>query len=204
MGQNSNNPMIPGEFHAFPSDFKMLHGDIKATEGQYAINHKCILPEGGSIDSVKFPENPEICARLRGEITFPSCWDGKNSDSADHKSHMTYPENGWAAGKCPDSHPVRVPTLFFEAEFMTFGIAEPGDSLVYSYNDWEGYGFHGDFLNGWKDGAIDQLLYFCTFNEDLNVSNCGLDKSSPYECDWEGNLDDNQFKGPFDELPPWN
>jgi len=30
------------------------------------------------------------------------------------------------------------------------GIYEPGDQLYYSFNDTTGYGFHGDFFNGWQ------------------------------------------------------
>ena len=32
---------------------------------------------------------------------------------------------------------------------------QAGDSLVYSFNDYQGYGYHGDFFNGWEDGLID-------------------------------------------------
>lgn len=31
---------------------------------------------------------------LRTQIVFPSCWDGKNLDSSDHQSHMSYPIDG--------------------------------------------------------------------------------------------------------------
>jgi hypothetical protein len=31
---------------------------------------------------------------LSAKITFPGCWDGKNLDSPDHRSHMAYPVRG--------------------------------------------------------------------------------------------------------------
>ena len=104
----------------------------------------------------EFPPNPEICTRIRSEATFPSCWDGINLDSSDHFSHMAYPnpDGHWEAGPCPSSHPKRVPTLFYEAIFQIQDIYEAGDTLIYSFNDTIGYGFHGDFFNGWKQGAI--------------------------------------------------
>ena len=40
-------------------------------------------------------------------LTFPNCWDGVNLDSADHRSHMSYPVNS----RCPASHPVNLPRL---------------------------------------------------------------------------------------------
>lgn len=45
---------------------------------------------------------------------FPSCWDGVNLDSADHKSHMAYPIQNYNSGDCPASHPVHLVSLFYE------------------------------------------------------------------------------------------
>ena len=38
-----------------------------------------------------------------------------------------------------------------------------GDQLVYSFDDRVGYGFHGDFFNGWKPGVVESLLDQCTY-----------------------------------------
>ena len=52
---------------------------------------------------------PECLApdRLRMDIFFPSCWNGTDLDSYDHKSHLAYPvNNGGPNGTvCPASHP---------------------------------------------------------------------------------------------------
>lgn len=53
---------------------------------------------------------------LRVQVSFPSCWDGKNFDSPDHKSHMAYPSL-MDNGICPDSHPVRLMYLFYEVMY---------------------------------------------------------------------------------------
>jgi hypothetical protein len=53
-------------------------------------------------------------------ITFPTCWDGVNLDSPDHRSHVLYSEleaksnDVGPTGKCPESHPVVVPQVMFE------------------------------------------------------------------------------------------
>lgn len=51
-----------------------------------AIHHKC-LRETDSVDGYELPR--EKCLRMRAETYFPACWDGKNLDSADHKSHVS-------------------------------------------------------------------------------------------------------------------
>ena len=37
---------------------------------------------------------------LRAQVFFPSCWDGVNLDSADHKSHMAYPTQVSVSSLC--------------------------------------------------------------------------------------------------------
>ena len=51
---------------------------------------------------------------MRAQVFFPSCWDGVNLDSADHKSHMAYPIGEYNNGYCPDTHPVHIISLFYE------------------------------------------------------------------------------------------
>ena len=137
-----NNPLYPGDMNAYPPGFQVKAGSPDRQEKDYNVQHKCMGP---NTNTVEFPPTPEDCWALRAEITFPSCWNGKNGSEGDHMSHMSYPRGGnWMAGPCPSSHPERLPTLFFEAIFLTGKIFEAGDELVYSYNDKIGYGFHGD------------------------------------------------------------
>ena len=177
-----------------------LLGSPFETGPQHFINHKCLYwPPKPTTDTPGFPSNPETCTGgLRAEVTFPSCWDGVNLDSADHKSHMAYPgpDGFWESGACPETHPVRLPTLFFEAIFRTHEVGmEAGDQLVYSFNDWSGYGFHGDFLHGWKEGVIEGFLDYCAYNDGSGPTQCGIvkDESSP-KCIWEGSDDVDQYK----------
>ena len=66
-------------------------------------------------DTVDIPASPS-CKMIRQTIIFPTCWDGENLDSADHKSHVAYPSSGTfeSVGPCPASHPVRLPQLMYE------------------------------------------------------------------------------------------
>jgi len=198
------NNFEPGYFHSFPPGFKMLAGSPLETEPQHYINHKCLGDDFGE-DTVGFPPRPELCTWfIRSEITFPSCWDGR-LESKDMRSdpHVVYPDPGWEAGTCPESHSMRLPTLFFEGVFTVEGIYEPGDQLYYSFNDTTGYGFHGDFLNGWQDGLMDDLIEYCRTHEDGMATQCNIAKNR-VDCPWEGAEDPDQYKGVLDQLPPWD
>jgi len=87
------------------------------------------------------------------------CWDGINLDSPDHKSHMAYPSR-YNGGNCPSSHPVRLPGVFFEAFYAVdkFPHGEGTQPFVLSNGDPTGYGFHGDFVNGWDTDVVRNTL----------------------------------------------
>ncbi len=60
---------------------------------------------GGSTDTRTFPNTP--CPYgLRINNFFPTCWDGVNLDSADHKSHVAYPATGTfeTEWECPSTY----------------------------------------------------------------------------------------------------
>lgn len=58
-------------------------------------------------------------AGLRLELMFPSCWNGKDTDSPDHKSHVSYPSLV-DDGDCPLNYSVRIPTLYYETFWDTY------------------------------------------------------------------------------------
>jgi len=211
-GQTSlhNNNYEPGYFHSFPPGFRMLAGSIFNTEPLHYVNHKCLgHPNPAEENSPGFPARPELCSGgIRSEVTFPSCWDGRlTSEDMASNPHVVHPVNGWEASECPDSHPLRFPTLFFEAIFHVQGLFEAGDSLVYSFNDYQGYGYHGDFFNGWEDGLIDQFLEHCRTQEDGWDTQCGARaEKHPGPCSWElgAEYDEQEFTGAQDTLPPWD
>ena len=197
----SNNPLHPGDMNAFPPGFQVLAGSPGKQEEDHNIQHKCMGP---NTNTYGFPPNPEDCWAIRAEITFPSCWKGEGhlGTEDDHSSHMSYPEGGhWEAGACPSTHPERLPTLFFEAIYLTGDTFEAGDQLVYSYNDWTGYGFHGDFLMGWNDGVIESMIDYCMTHEDGMATQCNNEKAGPAHCPWEGSVDEGKYKGVLDNLP---
>ena len=79
----------------------------------------------GSAEYVSLMEAAASCpnpgsggARLVASLAAPSCWDGKNLDSSDHRSHMAYPQEGlFSAAKCPSTHPFQIPALSMSVRY---------------------------------------------------------------------------------------
>ena len=57
-----------------------------------------------------------VGARLEAKLDAPQCWDGKNLDTPDHRSHMVYPPDGTDKGLgyvCPADHPYQIPLISY-------------------------------------------------------------------------------------------
>lgn len=71
-------------------------------------------------------------------------------DSPDHQSYVAYPIDG----KCLSIHPCAIPTLFMESYNSFAGTGFPAQGqIMLSNGDTTGYGFHGDFVNGFSTGS---------------------------------------------------
>jgi hypothetical protein len=103
-------------------------------------------------------------------VYFPSCWDGMNLDSSDHRRHVVYglDENGQPndveAERCPSTHPVKLPQLDLRVE--------------YDVEDGRGYRFsdgrvlpHADFFNAWVQRDLEKVVSRCLGRDG---GSCGL------------------------------
>lgn len=111
---------------------------------QRALGFNCLnydKPPEGTLYRHYMPDKSYLDANcksgIRLEIMFPSCWDGKNTDSSDHKSHMAFPDLVMN-GDCPSSHPVRVPSLMYETIFDVAAFKNRNGQFVFSNGDTEG------------------------------------------------------------------
>ncbi|KAI1485875.1 hypothetical protein F5X96DRAFT_290900 [Biscogniauxia mediterranea] len=147
---------------------------------QRAIGFNCLnylAAAEGSLYRHYMPTKSELDAKClngtRIELAFPSCWNGE-LDSDDHKSHVAYPDMV-TEGDCPDSHPRRLPSLFYETIWATNDESFVGRTGEYflSNGDPTGYGYHGDFMNGWDEDFLQSAIDQCT-NLSGRVEDCSV------------------------------
>jgi len=139
--------------HAFPPGFKMIAGDAKATVPQ---DMRITFWNCGVETDVQRSSAPPACPAGRGQglrlhVTFPSCWDGKSLDSADHKSHVVYPTNR----ACPADHPVSVPAISLIYRYPVSGDHE------FALSSGGVYSAHADFFNAWNQTILRGLVNIC-------------------------------------------
>lgn len=94
-------------------------------------------------------------------MSFPECWDGKNLDSADHKSHMAYK----VGGSCPSTHPVMIPEISFNV-YYPVASASGTSTWRFSSDNYPstlpgGFSGHGDWMNGWDETLMGVFVKSC-------------------------------------------
>jgi hypothetical protein len=153
----------------FPPGLRMIAGDAHAMRPQSArITYWAC---GARLARTRpTPAPPAACPllaphrrlRVRGaapsrrtflelHVNFPDCWDGRRLDSRDHQSHMAYSRRF----VCPRSHPVKVPLVRLMIRYPI----SMGDGVVLSSGG--RFSGHADFLNGWDQRALAQLVGNC-------------------------------------------
>ncbi|KAH7103793.1 hypothetical protein BKA62DRAFT_27292 [Auriculariales sp. MPI-PUGE-AT-0066] len=176
-----------GTVKAFPKGFRMISGNpfLRAyqdsVDDSRSIRFRCI-----NDTSDIFSPGPETtgmpttnCAGgIRTQINFPTCWDGKNVDTANHKDHVKYAIGasfGNFGSGCPSTHPVQLPLLFLETYWDTNAFAgewSPGNGkqpFVWSMGDPTGFGYHADYMMGWQGDSLDRAMSQCN-NQDGSCS----------------------------------
>ena len=150
-----------------PKGLRILAGNPKATSS--AESSKTYYTCAGRTPFYGWKSSIPACnvGELMGMmVDFPQCWDGKNLDSPDHKSHMDYPKlSNTTANKCPTSHPIGIPHISINLSFKVLTTS--------AYKNWRlasdnysnilpgGYSGHGDWVNGWNQPFIEGFVKNC-------------------------------------------
>ena len=146
-----------------PEGLRMIAGDASnATASGGAWRYACLDKTFMRVlnDGKQIPVCPAGSVSLQIEVFFPQCWDGRNLDSPDHKSHMAYP----VQFKCPSTHPVALPEITFVVGYP-LGAGNTTkwrlSSDTYPANLPAGYSMHADWFNGWKRDVSDSWAKNC-------------------------------------------
>ncbi|WP_197038753.1 DUF1996 domain-containing protein [Herbidospora cretacea] len=157
----------------FPQGLRFVVGSPTATLAEFRDSPGRV--EGFECGDISFqwdiPANCPAGSQVNVRYQAPSCWDGVNLDSANHKSHMAYPVGGY----CPSSHPVAVPMLEFKIAFPA-----SGDLSNARLSSGRGYSWHYDFFNAWDDPAILAALVRHCINGGLQCNPRGYDLYKPH------------------------
>jgi hypothetical protein len=199
-GQAANNII------SFPKGFQMLSGNKSLRSANQsgmtwgnatypnrpisdAVSFAC-LSANGVPETPGLPADPRLCINgLRAQIHFQTCWNGKDSYKADnsHVAHMNQIDNG----VCPPAYPYMFPHLFVETNYAVEQVSNLNDGgrFVFSQGDPTGYGFHGDFQNGWNDEVLKSAIANCLVDgQDMSGTLDDCPVLQPY---WNPNAPDN-------------
>ncbi|TFK82879.1 WSC-domain-containing protein [Polyporus arcularius HHB13444] len=207
---------------AFPPGLRMLAGDTNrrsynaSSFADQAVSFVCQDFSGAHDHDPDWAERNNFFDHscpdgLRAQVFFPSCWDGNNLDSADHKSHMSYPIQNYNSGDCPDSHPIQLVSLFYEMIVSVDKFDYQGaDTYVLANGDTTGYGHHGDFQNGWDVNLLQNAIDSCP-NVNADIRDCpplaaNINQASADACVLETQVVDEAtgFGSPITTLPGCN
>ena len=161
LGEGVSDALI-AQTQPFPLGLRIVAGNAKATgPGDNTIARWSCLGHGEVNPSSDFVTCP-AGSMLESYLDFPHCWDGRNLDSADHKSHMAYPVNN----ACPASHPVVVPKL---RQVMRYPVN--GSPANFRLASGAGFTMHGDFFNAWPVDEMARRVTDCI----RIIVKCGAD-----------------------------
>ncbi|GKT84385.1 WSC domain-containing protein [Colletotrichum tofieldiae] len=184
------------DIKAFPPDSKSSWSLLGQTKQsilqQRAIGFNCLNygrdPEG-TLYRHFLPDKAFLdanCANgVRFEMMFPSCWNGKDVDSKDHKSHVAYPDLV-IDGTCPDGFETSVPNLLYEVIWNTNAFKNRNGRFVIANGDTQGYGYHADFISGWDEDFLQSAVDTCT-NLSGRIEDCPIfdlqDEAATAQCE---------------------
>lgn len=178
------SPNFMGQCVGIPSQIRFIFGwdPTKPTATSRGASWYCTGVDGhfSNLDDL-FNAGCKAGADLLADTVAPNCWDGKNLDTPNHRSHMAYFEHDphTAKGRCPSSHPYLIPQEENKAQYTVTAdmIGTRADGSKYSRvrlssdamlpGGKAGATLHADYMEAWvtagkklwMDNCIDKGLY---------------------------------------------
>ncbi|MGV9270580.1 DUF1996 domain-containing protein [Kitasatospora sp. NPDC003701] len=139
--------------HAMPRFLRIVTGDAKALTNGPANAHASWSCTG--FEDRQLADKYPICpagTRVVRILKFPDCWDGRNIDSANHRTHTAFSK----AGACPKNFRV-IPQLVERVAYdvpsgVRFAVDSFPEQLHNPITD------HGDFVNVMTRDLMDQVV----------------------------------------------
>jgi len=146
----------------YPPGLKMLAGTVMGDAAPSTrFDWYCDTTQN---KSQRIPNCP-TGERVGVVLQFPTCWNGRDLDSPNHRDHMAYLEYGATSrAACPSSHPVLLPEFTLGAWFTHDGDSRnwylssdrmPG--MTYA----NGSSFHSDWFGAWDPTIEDRFVRTC-------------------------------------------
>ncbi|KZF19119.1 WSC-domain-containing protein [Xylona heveae TC161] len=200
----------------FPPGFRMLSGDMSARSyDNTTLTYGNVRPVADRVsfaclDDQAMAEQPYMFRTsckygMRAQIHFQSCWNGRDLYRSDnsHVAYMSDIDNG----ECPPTHPVQLVHLFYEVLYSMDSVTQDGGRFVFAQGDPTGYGFHGDFINGWDQKTIKNATKECAFTDnDGDISDCPIlaatnDDNAAWNCPEQPSIVEEPVSGRISKLP---
>jgi hypothetical protein len=138
---------------------------------QWFMGFSCISPDGAFLATGKTLSEITCAAgnALEVGVVTPQCWDGKNLDVPDHRSHLSYGagREGLSGLFCPTTHPYVIPQLSLkvmftvDSNFKTWQFTSdrqmrqtPGSTLHIDYFE----AWSPQIKKIWEENCIDKQL----------------------------------------------
>jgi hypothetical protein len=157
----------PNQITALPDGLRMVAGSATASGPQEFMDWTCFADGGRKSSTI--PTNCGVGDHVAMNVEFPQCWNGRDLDSADHKSHLAYPRNG----ACPASHPVAIPVVSYHVLYRVRAGVDMSSwrlsSDTYDSGKAGGFSVHGDWFGAWDREILETWTRNCV----QKVGSCG-------------------------------
>lgn len=187
-----SHPKYQGKAVKLPNGLRFIFGrDMLnlAMPRTGSLNFACDGPDGDGKSYRNFEEIQAVCParnKIGVRIEAPDCWDGKNLDSPDHRSHVSYGNHDLGYYKCPASHPYVIPTFTMGAWFTQAAgeiYSLVSDAMDTSPGHKRGDTFHTDFFMAWDPIVHDMWEKNC-IDKMLNCSAGNLGNGKVIKQSW--------------------